>query len=183
MRLAFEFTEESWLEILSEMLGNGLFRIALHVLVDGRINPQAVAIEVILRAVGLAVLVQPAVNSIGLPTERVGGIVLRIVIVTALWLTGLHCTDEHILEIRAETRVVVHHLMSGDINRYLLNRVPLRLSEVTGLLHLPDHEVPALQRLVRINHRIVARRLVHHSDQRRAFLNRQLGRVLREKCL
>ena len=77
--------------------------------------------------------------------------------------------------------MVLYLIIYSD--RYLLDRVPLRLREVSSLLHLSYNEIAADQGLVRIQGRIVPGRLVDHSHESGALLYGEVGRLLREEGL
>ena len=104
-------TVERFLEILSEVLRHSLFRIFLHLVVDGSIDAEAVPVKVIPGAVGLGVLVQPAVECVVCPEKRVYHVVFILSIRRALRLLCIHRTAEHVPEIRAYAGVVVLDLI------------------------------------------------------------------------
>ena len=60
------------------MLGDCLLGVFLHLCADGRIDPEAVLVQVVPGSVRLAVLVQPSVKRIVSPENRVCGIVLPV---------------------------------------------------------------------------------------------------------
>ena len=167
---------------VADPLGDSLLGIFLHLVVDGRVDPQTVPVKVILASVSLLVLLKPAIQVVRGPGKRVGGIVLDHRIVGLARLSGVHHAANHIPEIRGQTGVVVLHLIV-ELYRDQTDGIPLGLVQIAGLLHLADHKVPSGQSLVRIDGRIVPRRLVDHSHKHSALLDRKLGRELPEECL
>ena len=71
----------------------------------------------------------------------------------------------------------------GQLDRNLDYGVALRRRDVTVLRHLPDHEVAPFQGAVRVEHRVVAGRLVDHSHEQRRLLHGKVGRLLGEEGL
>ena len=177
--LAPQLAVECFLEIASHVLGHSLLGVLLHLVVDGGIDAQAVPVEVVGGAVALLVLVQPAVDRVVVPAERIVREVLRELVVRALGTRGLHVAAEHVAEIGRVAGVVVLHLeIQGNGN--LTEGIALRLGQVAALLHLPDHEVAALQGAVGVEDGVVARGLVDHAHQQGGLLDREVGRLLGE---
>ena len=180
--LVFELFFEGSLQVPSEMLGHGLFGKHLHLVIDGCIDAQAVLVEVVGAAVGLVVLVQPSVNGVGGPAERVGGVFFLELIVGAAGLLGVHVAPEHVAEVRGVTGVVVHHMIVENDGK-LLQRVPLLLVDESGLGHASYDEVAAVQRVVGIEDRVEARRLVHHAHKHGALFYAEVSRGFGEEGL
>ena len=162
------------------MLRHGFFGIFLHPRVDGGVDAQAVAVEVILRAVGLAVLVEPSVEGILPPGEGIGAIIFHLRVTGTLGFRRVHKFAEHIAKIGSVTGVMVllpvgHH--DGDLR----DRVEFGFREIVRPPHLLEHVVAAGQRLLRVQRGIVARRLVDHTHEASPLLDRQFRRVLGEE--
>ena len=182
------------LEVASQLFGHGLFRILLHLVVDGGVYAQAVLIKVVTVAVWFLVLVEPAVEVVGLPGKGVCRKVLREGVVAAFWLLGVHYAAYHIPEVRGETGVVVLYF-EGQHNWKLLDGIcrslgqyPVFLGEAglrwkVRLSHPAYHKIPPLECQVRIYGRVVSGRLVDHSNQHCGLLDGQLGRLLGEESL
>ncbi len=66
---SFFLAEETWLECLSEMLGDSLFGIALHARVDCGVNLEAVGVDVVSCSVGFWIFLNPSVEGVGLPCD------------------------------------------------------------------------------------------------------------------
>ena len=164
------------------MLGDRLFGVSLHLVVDGRIDLEAVLVQVVRLSVGLGVLVEPAVEVVRRPKQGVGGEILAELIVRATRLLGVHHPPQHVPEIGAVTGIVVLHLV-GQLDGNLLDGVPLGLGQVTGLLHLGNDEIAPGKGLVGVERGIVARGFVDHADQRGALLDRQVRGFLVEEGL
>ena len=161
---------------------HGLFGIFLHLVIDGRVDPQAVLVEVIMGTVGLGVLFDPSVELVVGPGEGVCREILTDLVVGTVGLLGGHHALDHVPEIGSPTGVVVLDLIvQGDRN--LLDGIPLGLVDVAGLFHLANHEIPAVQGLVGIEGGIVASRLVGHAHQHGALLHVEFGRHLAEESL
>ena len=60
---------EGLLEVLAKMLCHSLFRISLHIGVDGGIDAETVAVKVIFGPVSLAVLFEPSVQTVIFPPQ------------------------------------------------------------------------------------------------------------------
>ena len=95
-------------------------------------------------------------------------------------LFGAHRAAEHVAEVGAQAGVVVLLLVAeGDGER--LQAVPFGLGDEVVLGHLVQHVVAALERLVVVEHRIVAGGLVDHSHEAGSLLDGQVGRFLPEE--
>ena len=162
------------------MLLHGLFGVFLHPRVERGVDAQAVAVEVVLRAVGLAVLVEPAVERIVAPGQGVGAVVFHLRIVGAFGLGGVHELAEHVAEIRAVAGVVVL-LLVGDHDGDLRDGIHIVPREVVVALHLPQHVVAAGERLLGIEGRVVAGGLVDHTHQAGSLFDRKVFGILCEK--
>ena len=179
--LVFEFAVEVLLQGL-DPFGHGLLRVLLHLVVDGRVYPETVTVEVVLRAVCLPVLLNPAVQFAVSPGEGVHRKIFALVVVRTVRLLGGHHAPYHIPEIRGPACIVVEDLV-GKFYRNLLDGISLILVDVSCLFHLPDDEVPPGEGLVRIQGRVVPGRLVGHSDEGCGFFDRKFGRLLGEEGL
>ena len=177
--LAAELAVEGLLEVLAQMLLDGLLGILLHLIMDGGIDAQAVAVQVVLAAVGLLVLVEPSVDGVVAPAQGVVRVVLRPLVVGAFGARGLHVAAQHVAEIRGAAGVVVLHL-EIELDRNLADGIALRLGQVAVPFHLADHEVAALQGELGVEDGVVARGLVDHAHEQGRLLDRQVGRLLGE---
>ena len=164
------------------MLRDSFFRIFLHLVVQRGIDSKAVLVQIVFGTVRLYVLVKPAVERVVRPQKRIRSIVFPICIFGTHRLISIHHTAEHVAEIRSQTGIMVLNLI-GQCYRNFSYRISLSLSQIPGLFHLADHEIPPDQGLVRVQCRIISCRLVHHSDQCRALLDGQLCRFLGKERL
>ena len=117
------------------MLSHSLFRIFLHFIVDGGIDSQAVFVEVVGRAVRLRVFVEPAIERVIRPLERVHHIVLILGVRGTFRLLCVHRAAEHVPEIWSQAGIVVLYLIV-QCNWNLLDGIPFRLRDESGLGHL-----------------------------------------------
>ena len=104
-------TIKSLLKVFSKMFGHCLFRIFLHLVIDGSIDTETVPVQIIFGTISLGVLVQPAIKCIIRPKKRVHNIILVLVVRRTFRFLGIHCTTEHISEIRADTGIVILNLI------------------------------------------------------------------------
>ena len=172
----FEFPEEGLLQVLAQMFGDGFLGIALHLIIDGGVDAQAVPVQVVLRAVALGVLVQPAVQRVVGPQEGIYPVVFRCGVGRTLGLAGRHGAAQHIPEIGADAGGAV----SGagvQVNGQLLQGVAFGLGKVFHFLHAAENEVAALEGVLRIDGGVIARGLVYHTHQHGAFLREQFRGV------
>ena len=173
---------EEVLQVASEVFVDRLLGVLLHLVVDGGVDAQPVAVKVIARAVGLPVLVEPSVYGVLPPAEGILGVVLGVLVLGALGLLGVHVAPQHVPEIGGEAGVVVEDLVL-ELYGYVAEGVPLGLGEVAVPLHLPQDEIPALQGVVGVEDGIVARGLVDHSHQQGGLLHGEVGGLLAEEGL
>ena len=164
------------------MFRHGFLRILLHLVIDGGVYAQAVPVEVVLRAVGLLVLVEPAVNRVLAPAQGIRTVVLIVLVIGPLRLGRRHIATKHIPEVRGASGIVILHLI-GQLYWNLNYGVPLRSRDVSVLRHLSYHEIAPFQGTVRVEHGIVARRLVDHTHEQGRLLDVQVGRVLSKEGL
>ena len=122
------------------MLCHSLFRIFLHIIVYGGIYLESVSVQIIFRSVCLGVLVEPAVKSVVGPLERVHHIVLILGIRRPFRLLGVHGTSQHVPEIRADSCIVVLHLIR-KFYRKKGDGVLLVFGQESRLLHLGEDEI------------------------------------------
>ena len=101
------------------MLCHSLFCEHLHLVVDGGVDAQAIFVEVVGASVGLVVLVQPAVDGVRGPAQRVGGVLLFELIVGAAGLLGVHIAPEHVAKVGSVPGVVVHEVIIKDDGQLL----------------------------------------------------------------
>ena len=162
------------------MLGHRLFGVLLHLEIDGRIDAQAVPVQVVGGAVGFGVLVQPAVQVVRLPEQGVPAEILPVHIVAAAGLVGIHRPAQHVAEIRGQTGIVVLYLVRQR-NGNLLDGIAFRLGNVALFAHLSDHEIAAREGFIRVDDGIVPRGFVDHSHQQGALFHRQVHGQLGKK--
>ena len=178
----FEFTEESLLEVFAKVFGHGFLCVLLHLVVDGGINPEAVAVKVIWSAVALEVLVQPSVKGVVGPKEGIGPVVLYHIVGGTLGLLGAEGAPEHVPEVRAHAGGAVS-FAGVKLDGEGLQGVAFGLCEVFHLPHAVQHKVAAPQGVVRVDGWIVAGGLVHHSNQHGAFLGKEFRGLFAEELV
>ena len=162
------------------MLCHSLFGIFLHLVVYGRVDPEAVPVKVVLASVRLAVLLEPAVEAVVRPEQRVGGEILRVLVLGTFRGLRVHVAAEHLPEVRGVAGVVVLDLVFYHDGQPA-DGIEFGLAEVARLLHLLEYEVPPVEGLLGIEGGVVPGRLVDHSDEGRRLLDGQVGRSLREE--
>ena len=178
----FQFAEEGLLEVFSEMFGNGFLRITLHLVVDGGIDAKAVLVKVVLGAVALEILVEPTVEGVVGPQERIGLVVFDDGIGRFLGLLRAHDAAEHIPEIRAHAGGAVSLAgVQGDGKR--LERIAFCTGDVIQRFHALQHHVAAAEGMFGIQGRIVAGGLVHHAHQHGALFREKLCRALSKELV
>ena len=150
------------------MLCNGFLRVALHFIIDGSIDAQAVLIQIVGRSVAFTVLVQPAIEGIIGPEEGVYLIILCIGVRFALGFFRAHDAAQHITEIRTHAGGAVSLTgVQGDGQG--LEGIAGLSGEIVHRAHTVQHYVAAAQGVLRIQGGIVARGLVHHPNQHRTL--------------
>ena len=174
-----QFPVECRLQIPSEVLADRLLGVALHVGVDGDIYLQAVAVQVVFFPRRLAVFGKPAEERVLAPAYGVRHEVVVGEILVAARRLGAHLAAYHIPEVWRNAGVVVLHL-EAQLYGGSLSLGHLLLSDVAGLVHTADYQVPAGLGLVVVQNRIVAGRLVDDADQGGRLLYVQLGWLLGE---
>ena len=162
------------------MLGNGFLGKLLHLEIDGGIDAEAVAVKVIPAAVVLAGLVDPAIEGIVGPEERICTEILPGVVRGTPGLLGIHGTAEHVPEIGSHARGAVHRPLVG-LDGDGLDGIPLGLGQVPRLLHLGEDEITPHQGLVGVDVWVVPGGLVDHSHQHGALLHLQVYGFLVEE--
>ena len=180
LALGCQFLGEDGLEFAAQVLRHRLFGVALHPGIEGRIDAEAVLVQVVSGPVGLEVLVEPAVERVVLPEGGIHGIILVLMVGGTVRLLGVHRAAEHIAEVGTQAGIVVL-LLVIQFDGQRLQAVPLGLGDEIVLGHLVQDVVAAAQRLVVVEHRIVAGRLVDHTHQAGALLHEQFGGILAEE--
>ena len=139
------------------MLFDGFFGIALHTRVDSRVDFQAVAVDVVFRAVGLGVFLDPAEERICLPHDGVfeEAVDLPSAVVLAHGLLCPQHTAQFLAEIWSDTFFMVTDLMEVKRERQGAQFVDFGLSQHSGFLHLLEHNVAALARALVLTDGIV----------------------------
>ena len=122
------------LNLLLHLPLHGLLGIGLHHGVDRGIDFQPVAVDIVGRAVGLAVLVTPAIERILVVLLHRLVIVPLVVELAALGRPGVHHQPQHLAEIGRRTLVVRHGLVVGH-DRQRRQRIALPAGQRPGLLH------------------------------------------------
>ena len=89
------------------MFCNGFLGVLLHLSIDSRAYAQTIGVQIVLGSVRLEVLVEPAVQLVVRPLERIDYIILLEIIICPLRLLGVHGTQEHILEVQSQASMVV----------------------------------------------------------------------------
>ena len=84
--LVAHFPVETLLKVAAKVFRHGFLRILLHLVIDGGVYAQAVPVEVVLRAVGLLVLVEPSVNRVIAPAQGIRAVVLVVLVIGPLRL-------------------------------------------------------------------------------------------------
>ena len=171
---------EGLLQVLAQVLDDRLLGVALHLVVDGGIDAEAVLVQVIRRTVALEVLVQPAVQRVVGPGEGVHAEVLHGGVGLAPGALGGHRPAQHVPEVRAYAGGAVH-AAGMQFDGELPEGVALRLRQIVLVPHAPEDQVAALQGLVRVDGGVVARGLVHHAHQDGALLHLQVDGILAEE--
>ena len=164
------------------MLGHRLLGVFLHLVIDGRVDAEAVLVQVVRGSVPLHVLVQPAEERVFGPEEGVRPVIVVGRILLPLRLFRGHRPAEHVPEIGADARRPVH-LAGMQFDGKGLEGIPFRLRQVAGLAHLADDEIAAGQGLVGIEDGIVPGRLVDHPHQHGALLGLQFDGLLGEELV
>ena len=163
------------------MLQQSLLGIFLHRRVDRGIDLQTITIDVVVRAVGLLILLTPAVERVIVPlVERL--IEIPIVVELRTLRAGLiHHQSQHLAEICSRT-VVVRDGAVVELNRQRRERIVLLAREATVGTHTRHHRVSTCNRVVVVQNGVVSCGLVHHADQHRRLLNIKLiGRLVEER--
>ena len=137
--------QECGLERLAHVLLDCLLGISLHTLVNGGVDFEAVAVDVIVRPIRLGVLLAPAVERVDFPCGGVVDIGLAVPrgVVVGVGFLGGHHASQLFTEVRCQTIVVVH-LVITEHKGCLLDRVAVGLADVSFLSHLVKHHVSAL---------------------------------------
>ena len=147
--------------------------------VDGHINAEAVAVEVIFLSRRLAVLGKPAEERVLAPAYGIRHIVVVGQILVAAGLLGTHLAAYHIPEIRRNAGVVVLDL-EAQLDRCGLCFCHLFLGNVASLVHTADYQIPAGLGLVVVEDGVVAGWLVDYAYEGGCLLDIELGRLLGE---
>ena len=171
---------EGLLEVLAQVLDDRLLGVALHLVVDGGIDAEAVPVQVIRRTVALEVLVQPAIQGVVGPGKGVHAEVLHGGVGLAPGTLGGHGPTEHVPEIRTHAGGTVH-AAGMQFDGQLPEGVALRLGQIILVPHASENQIAAFQGLVRIDGGVIARGLVHHAHQDGALLHLQVDGVLAEE--
>ena len=180
LALGGEVFGEDGLQFAAQVLGHRLLRITLHAGVEGRVDAEAVLVQAVAGAVGLEILVEPAVERIVGPEGGIHRIVFILTVRGTVRLFGAHRAAEHVAEVGAQAGVVVLLLVAeGDGQG--LQAVALGLGDEVVLGHLVQHVVAPLQRLFVVQYRVVAGRLVDHSHEAGPLFDGQVGRLLAEE--
>ena len=159
---------------------DGLLGIGLHRRIDRGIDLQAVAVDVVGRAVGLAVLAAPAVERILLVLLHRLIVVPLVVELIAFGTFGVHHKTQHLAEVGRRTFVVRHGTVIEDDGKRA-ERIALLARNGPGVLHARNDEVAAREGVVVIPHRRITRRGIHHAHQHGGLLHVQLVRLLVEE--
>ena len=114
-----------------------LLGIFLHAAVDGGIDFQSVGIHIVMLSFAVGILVAPAIQRVGLPSQRVFIEILPLPtgIITALWLLGHKYAAKHLTQIGC-TSLLVIYAMEFQRERLLTELLCLGLRQVPGFLHL-----------------------------------------------
>ena len=164
------------------MFGDGFLGIALHLVIDGGIDAEAVLVQVVLGAVALGILVEPAVEGVVGPEKGVGLVILHDGIGRFPGLFRAHDAAEHIPEIGAHAGGAVSLAgVQGDGNG--LERITFRAGEVIHGFHALQHHIAAAEGMFGVQGLIVAGWLVHHAHQHGAFLGEKFRRAFSEKLV
>ena len=164
------------------LLLHGLFGIFLHRRVDRRVDLQPVAVDVVGRTVGLAVLAAPAVERVFLVLLH-GLVVIPFgVELVALGPLGVHHKAQHLAEIGRRALVMRHGLVV-EHDRQGADRVALLACQRPGILHARKHQVPPREGVLGVAHGRIPRRGVHHPHQHGRLLHVQFVRLLVEEGL
>ena len=145
------------------MLGNCLLGVFLHLIINSGMDAEAVAAKIIAAAVGLEILVEPAVKVVVGPAEGVADIILVIGIARLLGLFCAHIAAKHILKIRCQAGVVVLRLERKKDGK-LLDGITLFLGNHPAGAHAVDDGIAACEGFIGIGNGIVAGRLVDDAD-------------------
>ena len=175
-------TIHSRLHVRGHMLQQSLLGIFLHRRVDRGIDLQTITIDVVVRAVGLLVLLAPAVERVVIPlVERL----IEIPIVVELRTLGaglIHHQSQHLAEVGCRT-VVVRDGAVVELNGQCRERIVLLACDATIGTHTRHHRIAACNRVVVVQNGVVARGLVHNANQHRSLLNIKLiGRLVEERA-
>ena len=170
------------LNLLLHLPLHGLLGIGLHHGVDRGIDFQPVAVDIVGRAVGLAVLAAPAVERVFLVLLH-GLVVIPFgVELVALGPLGVHHKAQHLAEIGRRALVMRHGLVVGH-DRQRRQRVALLACQRPGILHARKHQVPPREGVLGVAHGRIPRRGVHHPHQHGRLLHVQFVRLLVEEGL
>ena len=163
-----------------ELLAESLLGILLHVVTEGGIYLEAVAVDIVRGSVRLEVLATPAVNGIALPPCQFG------LVIPAVLFFGRTRHVEHVAHHLPEIGrypVVMRNRCIPELYRLLFQRIELPAGNVAVLLHTRHDRIAAGKRPFGIAHGTVTRRRIHHPHQQGRLLYVQLGRLLVEEGL
>ena len=167
----------------SSLLGNhvvahGFLGMFLHSRVDGRVDAQSVAVDIVVRAVGFLVLMAPTVERVVVPIILVGIIGVDVGVVAAHRFLGHHNAPQFLAEVRCDAVLMVIDGMSVEQQLALLGLVASLSCEHSLLIHLVEHHIAACAHTVRIAEGVVIRRILAHTHQRSRLLEREVLRLL-----
>ena len=164
----------------AQLFEHRLLGVLLHRGVDRGIDFQPVLVDVVGRAVGLRVLVAPAVDRVVLVLLD-GLLVIPFgVEVAALGGPGVHHLPQHLAEV-GRLPVVVRDGAVVERNGQRRERVALGVRDGARFGHAREHEVATGHGVVVVAHRRVARRCVDHAHQHGGLLQVELvGRFVEE---
>ena len=151
--LALPVVVEHGLQLAAHEFFDGFLGIALHARVDGGIDTQSVAVDIVRRAVGAEGVLSPLGQLAAQELTEVGGL----------------------------TAVVIHHAEVRHVDGNQRDGVALGLGDVAVVSHLLQHEVAAYQRTLGVAHRAKPCRRVDHTRHQGTFLDVEVfGRLVEE---
>ena len=146
----------------------------LHARIDGGVDAQAIAVDIIVRAVGFLVLVAPAIEGVVVPVIFVGIIGIHIRVVAAHGLLGHHDAAQFLTEVWRNAVLVVIHGMAVEQQFALLRLVAALGCEHAFFVHLVEHHIAACTHAVGIAERVVVRRVLAHAHKCGGLFKREV---------
>ena len=171
--------KESLLRI-NHVLRDGFFRHTLHARIDGGVDFQAIAIDIIVGAIFLFILFAPAIHRVVVPVVFISVVGIDIGIFFRVGFISHKNAAQFFTEIGSNTIFVgFHFVLIEDERSGFQCRAGFR-GKHSRLIHLVEHHIAALLHTLRKAERIVVRRIFTHSHQGGGFLHIEVLRFFAE---